>query len=1309
MKKLSLLLLAIVVSLVAVAQLNPYAYGLTSSWNNATKKLTVTYSLNSAAYNDGAGGDPDGVQIHLTDDKNDPKKYYIYGVPAANIGKGKQTFTIDLSSGLDRHGKTIPENKNLYVAITVQGNRKISKPYMYSPGNNANNEFKVYSPHGIAVDKDPNSPNFGNIYVNEGWQETKTGFNTGKAGMYVIDATFDKFNTTCYTGDYNFSQCVIENTYDGLARMGYQPWRVRVSDEGRIFVCSNDMHQRQATNAAGERDGVAVWEVDRNNLHNWTPILHGYRRFVSGQTATNYTFAYKDVNGVEQFIGPICGMDVKGTGDDVTLLLYTVNQAGVWLNMNGFRAYEYNVKAKTLKPISAFNKGTYGYIFEQVTLRYGVDGSYWFGASRADGSDGDKTNGKTKEPNLGHVKLDGATADYTNYNAEFYAGAGLINYKSTYNNETINGANHSWLIAGKDNNGNDNGLFDVFLVTSSADGGASVTRMDGNGGRPNWQGISVKNTGRNLNDFAIDYAENLYVAGNGGNGGRVCAFAMPYGGEKTTIAREQYAFKYQNPVPNILATDLTYAPYGNENKYKFSFNVNTKPEVAQIRFYENEADMLACNNNYAFYYQFPDGDCKQGSMSVIFDAVGGKINGDKTLQDMKLPAGLYYWNVYVKTRESNIFAPIYTQSNTGNDTHYRLHATIDNNPDNDGFGHIYAADYDGTKNRLMVYTIGDGGVEDNKNNINYSERHSLLQCLSLDMVNTRRPAVAPDGTVFLTDHGAGKNVHSSSDGYSAFERGGIYLFDPSNKANAKSTGDATLSRLFPENEVTQGISFYGEGANVKMYKTNTYDEFTNHEASPTYQDAKWRNNGYRIFNIANSDGSIKKSVNVSDGAMTVFTGSYGNKTAGGDAAGNMSVKAVSDGVWFCQHRENKVGDANENPDNFENIALMFYNTSKRRAFASHTATVDGKSLSQETNSIMQSTPGAGMTVSPNGKYLYVVNHDGDILEFQIGGTSDAKTLDHIQTFTTDYVAISTLNFDYAGNLIATAFTDGYPAPYESNIVVYTMPYPNKENARSIPAPKSCRKIPERVAQLGMDNRELGLLIDGHQKKYPGGCAVDIYRPLQGDMFNTICLPFTLNLTSLPEDHPLKGATVREYYGLKLENIGGEDVLELQFKDVNEIVANIPYIIQPRQKEGINHIVRLDGPIQLQDVDEQSVRKTEETTNTYSIIYKGVIPFQYVEPQKDPNTGEILTLMLVADNRLALMTSGGNMLGFRGYFNLNTPLKGIKARITNSKGTTTNTTIVVDGKKVNVEKYLQEGRVYIRMGDSLYTITGEKVE
>ncbi len=538
--------------------LNPYAYDLSSSWDETSQKLTVKFSLNADAYVDGEGGYADGIQIYLTDDPANPKKHYIHGLGKADCRQGQnKSFTIDLSSGLDKHGKALPLGKELYVSVTVQGDRSNTAPREYTAFH------KIFSGHGIAVDKNPNSKNFGKIFVNEARQEEARGgelsgyFTKGLAGMYVIDPDFVQRSSTRYTGGNDFSLLVIENTYDGLARKGYQPWRVRVSEEGRIFVCSNDMHQRQATNAAGERDGVAVWEVDRNNFNNWTPILKGYRRFVSGQTGTNYTFSYKDVNGVEQFIGPICGMDVKGTGDDLTLLLYTVNQAGVWLDMNGFRAYEYNVKSGALKPVTAFNNGGYGYVFEFTNLRYGVDGSYWFGGSRADGSDGVEGNGKAKEPNLGHVKLDGTTADYTNYNSEFYGGAGLINYKSTYNNATINGTNHSWLITGKDNSGASDGYFDVFLVTSSADGAASVTRMDGNGGRPNWQKIPVTGMGRNINDFAIDYAENLYMVGSSGE--MIRAFAMPYCGEKTTTARKEFTFSL--PLPPVEKDSIAWHPY----------------------------------------------------------------------------------------------------------------------------------------------------------------------------------------------------------------------------------------------------------------------------------------------------------------------------------------------------------------------------------------------------------------------------------------------------------------------------------------------------------------------------------------------------------------------------------------------------------------------------------------------------------------------------------------------------------------------------------------------------------------------------
>ena len=305
--------------------------------------------------------------------------------------------------------------------------------------------------------------------------------------------------------------------------------------------------------------------------------------------------------------------------------------------------------------------------------------------------------------------------------------------------------------------------------------------------------------------------------------------------------------------------------------------------------------------------------------------------------------------------------------------------------------------------------------------------------------------------------------------------------------------------------------------------------------------------------------------------------------------------------------------------------------------------------------------------------------------------------------------ITSMCFDYAGNLITTAgqtyFKDGMSS---QDIVVYTMPY-DRVNAREIQAPNSCRMIPERIAQLDMTNANMQAVITEHRLEHPTGCAVDIYRPLQGGMFNTICLPCTLDLKTLPENHPLYEATLREYTGLNLTDIGGEKILELVFTDVANkiIIANKPYIIQIKDENGYNSIMRFAGPIQLTSTTGLAASWFEKS-NTYSITYQGIIPFQYVQP--NIVNGESLTMMLVADNRLAEMTAAGDMYGFRGYFQLNIPLpRGMQTRITNSKGTTTNTTIVVDGKKVNVEKYLREGRVYIRVGETLYTINGEKVE
>ena len=295
-------------------------------------------------------------------------------------------------------------------------------------------------------------------------------------------------------------------------------------------------------------------------------------------------------------------------------------------------------------------------------------------------------------------------------------------------------------------------------------------------------------------------------------------------------------------------------------------------------------------------------------------------------------------------------------------------------------------------------------------------------------------------------------------------------------------------------------------------------------------------------------------------------------------------------------------------------------------------------------------------------------------------------------------------FDYAGNLITTAgktyFDDG------QDIIVYTMPY-DRVNAREIQAPNSCRFIPERTAYLE-PRSEMELTLQPYiEEGNPKPCYLDIFRPMPNTSFSTICLPFDLDMKQLTTE-ALKDAEVKRYIGLQLSDIGGEQMLELVFEDVPTedgkqiLIANTPYIIQPKVR--IPGIIQLQNPIQFVTIDEQSI---ENADNEYAITFKGVIPTQQIK------VNQPLTLLLVAENRLAEMVpdagTTGTIYGFRGYFELNKPLNGIGARIAPKQSVSTSTTIIVDGKRVNIEKYLREGRVYIRVGDSLYTVDGQKVE
>lgn len=1276
MKKFSLFLFTLCVSVMTWADgLNPYAYNLSSTWDSQAQKLTVRFNLNAMPNMSTAKG-ATGIQILAYEVDNPSAEYYIHGVSTADINSyqlNTHTHVIDFSSGKSSStGVAIPSHRVLSWKVRVNGENESKENSRKNPevvfNKTAN---RPYKPHGVAIDTCYESANFGKVYITEA--------NTDKWGSDRSWYWMNSYTRPCvwvYKPNLTILSSITKKTQDNLSTTNFsnpEPHRVRVSADGRTFVSS--FHSNTST---------AVWEHTGDNNFN---------RIITHSTTND---------------GRVIAMDVTGRGSGLKILLCYIK--GNTLTFKEFSiGTSTGVYSGSSTAKGSFSKNTLSQDNNNalVSISYDDNGdSFWFAFDETP-EPTTTTSGQKKSYIYQMTKSGSEYTATKRLDCPDISGSGGILVKGNL------------LVKGTCTSGG-TGKLNFYTIGSNG----TLTQK--------YNQITVE-TYWWVNDIAMDYVGNLYLTS--GWTANAIAIGMPYGGQKETPAPSRYKFTLSPPVPNILANDLRCTPHATQNKYIFSFNVNTKPEVAQLRFYDSYEDMKKSlneknadkyqgtnNNKPAFVYNIPEDKLKQGRIEVVLGGVAGQVT-DGVITNDRLPAGVLYWSVYVKTRTSHSFAPVYTQPLTGKHAHNRLHATVNNYPETDNFGYIYAPDY-ATNNvcKLMVYSIGDGNVDDeDRTQITSTTRYDLVQNLDISqVVNTRRPAVAPDGSVFLADFGASTDKITTQ-GPAGFDQGGVWVFNPNLLQNKSTSGSASVTRFHSANETSSGVCFYGTGNSLKLYKTNTYDEIARFPNA--YNESARLTNGYRIFNVGNSDGTIKYTMNLTDGtevAIKTRSTGYGTtlKDVGGDANGNISIKVVSDGVWLCQHRSGTAHEnptaTNPNPDSFEATALMFQNNNGKRAFSSFEATVNGASLSQTGTSIMQSTPGAGMAISPDEKYLYVVNHEGNILEFQIGGTANAKTLTHTRTFvnTTQYKTISTLNFDYVGNLVAS--TDKSYPDMETQIVVFTMPREQRTNACEIQAPNSCRMIPERVAQLDMNEEYLAEVIAEHKDDHPDGCAVDLYRPLQGKMFNTICLPFDLNLDELPNDHPLKNAVAKKFTGLSIDDIAGEKILSLVFTDLNNnedkntLIANVPYIIQPRD-EGIRSIVRFDGPIKLTGVhvDDQEREITYSGTD-YKVTFHGIVPYQDVAP--NIVDGVYLTLMLVADNRLAAMTSSGQMLGFRGYFDLNKALpQGIKARITTDKKTPTNTTIVVDGQKVNVEKFLREGRVYIRMGESLYTVDGQLVK
>ena len=229
--------------------------------------------------------------------------------------------------------------------------------------------------------------------------------------------------------------------------------------------------------------------------------------------------------------------------------------------------------------------------------------------------------------------------------------------------------------------------------------------------------------------------------------------------------------------------------------------------------------------------------------------------------------------------------------------------------------------------------------------------------------------------------------------------------------------------------------------------------------------------------------------------------------------------------------------------------------------------------------------------------------------------------------------------------------------------------------------------------------------------------ITVTRKLQAGMYNTICLPFNVNLeTDLPADESLDGAEFWQYDGTVTStyNQSGEPVSVLNFTRVtDQLVAGTPYLVEV--KKDVTNDLFFSGALEY----DEKVVLCDTTLRPVIADPSAAVKINFIgtiNPTTIPNGA----LILVANNRLASTTEEGRMEGMRGYFTIDPMWASDIAEqaadgrvyLSMKKPVTTSIPVAPEAEqqtKPEVRKVMYDGQIYILRGDEVYTITGRRVK
>lgn len=342
--------------------------------------------------------------------------------------------------------------------------------------------YNFFGPKGVAIDKSPESPYFGKVYVTNADAGTSNSRTTTK-GVYVLAADGSDITQqadVAHAGGISWSSST-----------GLSPYKLAVANDGRVFVSD--------------------YSIDNSGIYYLNPASFEFSNLFEGATREN---TYGKLTIGSTYIGGRSGaISISGEGENTKI--YTMDRSVAeattwWKNVNTYKIGENIVWSSS--PTTAGRASSY-FGNDNASI-VATDGGYWGAQFRGAGSEN--------------------------------ASIPMMFYYDNSENKVLYNTYDNWGKSGSSQNGAMALSEKHKLVALSFNNGAVVFNYSKNANTPILEEkftSTLNSPATTYDDFEFDYAGNLYAVSYASK--KLSVWAMPTDNNSTvTPAQKSMIIKY---------------------------------------------------------------------------------------------------------------------------------------------------------------------------------------------------------------------------------------------------------------------------------------------------------------------------------------------------------------------------------------------------------------------------------------------------------------------------------------------------------------------------------------------------------------------------------------------------------------------------------------------------------------------------------------------------------------------------------------------------------------------------------------------